>query len=46
MVTLDSRLAEYIGAEMFDKDIPQSRRITEYRPTFMDKVAGKLYPWL
>ncbi|OGR52594.1 MAG: hypothetical protein A2049_05490 [Elusimicrobia bacterium GWA2_62_23] len=46
VVTLDSRLAEYIGAEMFDKDIPQSRRITEYRPTFMDKVAGKLYPWL
>ena len=46
VVALDARLAEFIGAEMFAKDIPQSVRITSYKPTFMDKLAGKLYPWL
>ncbi|MCM2266479.1 MAG: phosphatidylserine/phosphatidylglycerophosphate/cardiolipin synthase family protein [Elusimicrobiales bacterium] len=46
VVVQDAGLADYIGAEMFAKDIPQSSRITHYKPTFMDKVAGRLYPWL
>ena len=46
VVVLDARLAEFIGAEMFAKDIPQSVRITDYKPTLMDRIAGKLYPWL
>ncbi|MHB0995844.1 MAG: phospholipase D-like domain-containing protein [Elusimicrobiales bacterium] len=46
VVVQDEGLAGYIGGAMFDADLPQSRRITEYKPTLMDRVAGKLYPWL
>ncbi len=46
VVVQDAGLAGYIGGAMFDADLPQSRRITEYKPTLMDRVAGKLYPWL
>jgi cardiolipin synthase len=46
VVVKDDGLANYIGGALFDADIPQSRRITEYKPTLMDRIAGKLYPWL
>ena len=42
----DAALAGYIESAMFAADLPQSRRIAEYKPNFMDRVAGKLYPWL
>lgn len=46
VVSRDPRLAARIGAALFDADLPQSRRITEYKPSFTDRVAGRLYPWL
>lgn len=46
VVALDARLAEFIGTEMFARDIPQSARITHYKPTLTDRLAGRLYPWL
>ncbi|OGR44532.1 MAG: hypothetical protein A2X35_00265 [Elusimicrobia bacterium GWA2_61_42] len=46
VVVLDPALAGYIGRELFDADLPQSRRILDYKPTLMDKIAGRLSPWL
>ena len=46
VVALDAGLAGRIGSDMFDKDLPQSLRILKYKPTLMDRIAGRLYPWL
>ncbi|OGR39878.1 MAG: hypothetical protein A2X29_11970 [Elusimicrobia bacterium GWA2_64_40] len=46
VAALDARLAEYIGTALFGADIPQSARITHYKPTLTDRLAGRLYPWL
>ena len=46
VVVLDAGLAGKIGREMFDVDLPQSVRITKYKPTLTDRLAGRLYPWL
>ena len=46
VAVLDAGLAGQIGRDMFDKDLPQSVRILKYKPTLMDRIAGRLYPWL
>lgn len=46
VAVLDARLAARIDRDLFDKDIPASLRIERYKPTLMDRIAGRLYPWL
>ncbi len=45
-VALDAGLAGQIERGLFDVDIPLSVRITSYKPSLMDRLAGRLYPWL
>lgn len=45
-VVLDAGLAGQIGRELFDADLPQSVRLLRYKPTLLDRLAGRLTPWL
>lgn len=46
LAVLDEALAGYINRELFDADLPQSERILKYKPGLLDRLAGRLYPWL
>jgi len=46
LVVLDAGLAGYINRELFDADLLKSERIIKFKPGLMDRLAGRLYPWL
>lgn len=46
LAVLDERLAGYINRELFDADLLLSGRVLEYSPGLLDRLAGRLYPWL
>jgi len=46
VIVRDANLAGYINRELFDADLQKSARILNFKPTMIERLAGRLYPWL